>query len=69
MMLLVTDVVIAKIINFMSMQVYQAKISKTDNFWSIKLSNEMVLSLGTLDVILEKTSEGILIKPSPIVPP
>lgn len=50
-------------------QVYQVKISKIGNSKGIRLPKEMVLSLGTLDVILEKTSEGILIKPSPIVPP
>ncbi|MEO7315399.1 MAG: hypothetical protein ABIW47_09445 [Ginsengibacter sp.] len=51
------------------MQVYQVKISKIGNSWGVRLPKEMVLSLGTTDVILERTSEGILIKPSPIVPP
>ena len=51
------------------MQVYLVKISKIGNSWGVRLPKEMVLSLGTTDVILERTSEGILIKPSPIVPP
>ena len=50
-------------------QIYQVKISKIGNSKGIRLPKEMVLSLGTLDVILEKTSEGILIKPSSKVPP
>jgi antitoxin component of MazEF toxin-antitoxin module len=51
------------------MQVYQVKISKIGNSWGVRLPKEMVLSLGTTDVILERTSESTLIKPSPIVPP
>ena len=50
-------------------QVYQVKISKIGNSRGVRLPKELVLSLGTSDVILERTSEGILIKPSPIVPP
>ena len=50
-------------------QVYQVKISRIGNSKGIRLPKELVLSLGTTDVILEKTEEGILIKPSPTVPP
>lgn len=62
--------VITKVITFVTMQqIYQVKISKIGNSRGVRLPKELVLSLGTSDVILERTSEGILIKPSPIVPP
>jgi hypothetical protein len=35
----------------------------------VRLPKELALSLGTSEVTLEKTTEGILIKPAPAIPP
>jgi antitoxin component of MazEF toxin-antitoxin module len=50
-------------------QTYPARISKIGNSKGVRLPKELVLSLGTTEVILEQISEGILIKPAPAVPP
>lgn len=50
-------------------QIYRARISRIGNSKGVRLPKEMVLSLGSTDVILESTPEGILIKPAPKIPP
>lgn len=50
-------------------QIYHAQISKIGNSKGVRLPKELALSLGTTEVILEQTSDGILIKPAPKVPP
>lgn len=48
---------------------YYTKILKIENSKGVRIPEEMILSLGTSDVILEKTIDGILIKPLIKVPP
>ena len=48
---------------------YQTKITQIGNSKGVRLPKEFVLSLGTTDVVLEQTDNGILIKPAPAVPP
>lgn len=48
---------------------YHARISAIGNSQGVRLPKELALSLGTKDVILLQTDEGILIKPAPVVPP
>lgn len=48
---------------------YYAKITQIGNSKGVRLPKELALSLGTTEVILEPTADGILIKPAPAVPP
>jgi antitoxin MazE len=48
---------------------FNARITQIGNSKGVRLPKELALSLGTTEVILEQTPEGILIKPAPIVPP
>jgi len=48
---------------------YRAKITQIGNSKGVRLPKEFALSLGTTEVILEQTSDGILIKPAPAIPP
>jgi len=48
---------------------YHARITQIGNSKGVRLPKELALSLGTSEVILEQTAEGILIKPAPAVPP
>ena len=50
-------------------QTYHAKITQIGNSKGVRLPKELALSLGTTDVILEQTVDGILIKPAPAIPP
>ncbi len=50
-------------------QTYHAKITQIGNSKGVRLPKELTLSLGTTDVILEQTADGILIKPAPAIPP
>ncbi len=50
-------------------QTYQARITRIGNSKGVRLPKELALSLGTSEVILEKTAEGILIKARPAIPP
>ena len=50
-------------------QTYHARITKIGNSKGVRLPKELALSLGTTEVILEQTVEGILIKPAPAIPP
>ncbi len=50
-------------------QTYRARITKIGNSKGVRLPKELALSLGTAEVILEQTVEGILIKPAPAIPP
>ena len=50
-------------------QTYHAHITQVGNSKGVRLPKELALSLGTTEVILEQTSEGILIKPAPAIPP
>ena len=48
---------------------YHARITQIGNSKGVRLPKELALSLGTTEVILEQTPEGILIRPKPGVPP
>ena len=50
-------------------QTYHARITQIGNSKGVRLPKELALSLGTMQVILEQTMEGILIKPAPAIPP
>jgi len=50
-------------------QIYRARITQIGNSKGVRLPKELALSLGTTEVILEQTVEGILIKPAPAIPP
>jgi virulence-associated protein VagC len=50
-------------------QTYRARITQIGNSKGVRLPKELAMSLGTTEVILEQTAEGILIKPSPSIPP
>ncbi len=50
-------------------QTYRARITQIGNSKGVRLPKELALSLGTAEVTLEKTLEGILIKPAPAIPP
>ncbi|HEY8781048.1 MAG TPA: AbrB/MazE/SpoVT family DNA-binding domain-containing protein [Mucilaginibacter sp.] len=50
-------------------QTYRARITQIGNSKGVRLPKELAVSLGTTEVILEQTGEGILIKPAPAVPP
>ena len=50
-------------------QTYHARITQIGNSKGVRLPKELALSLGTTEVILEQTLEGILIKPAPAIPP
>jgi len=50
-------------------QIYQARITQIGNSKGVRLPKELAMSLGTTEVVLERTSEGILIKPAPAIPP
>lgn len=48
---------------------YYARVTQIGNSKGVRLPKELALSLGTTEVILEPTADGILIKPAPTVPP
>jgi virulence-associated protein VagC len=48
---------------------YRARITQIGNSKGVRLPKELALSLGTSEVTLEQTSEGILIKPASAIPP
>jgi antitoxin MazE len=48
---------------------YHARITQIGNSKGVRLPKELALSLGTTEVTLEQTIEGILIKPAPAIPP
>lgn len=48
---------------------YYARITQIGNSKGVRLPKELALSLGTTEVILEPTADGILIKPASTVPP
>ena len=48
---------------------YQTKITQIGNSKGIRLPKEFVINLGTDDVILEQTENGILIKPVQVIAP
>jgi len=52
---------------------YATNISCQDNTnrepKGVRLPKELALSLGTTEVVLEQTTEGILIRPAPAIPP
>ena len=50
-------------------QTYRARITKIGNSKGVRLPKELALSLGTAEVLLEQTADGILIKPAPAIPP
>ena len=50
-------------------QTYHARITQIGNSKGVRLPKELALSLGTTEVTLEQTIEGILIKPAPAIPP
>jgi virulence-associated protein VagC len=50
-------------------QTYHARITQIGNSKGVRLPKELALSLGTTEVILEQTLDGILIKPAPAIPP
>jgi antitoxin component of MazEF toxin-antitoxin module len=50
-------------------QIYRARITQIGNSKGVRLPKELVLSLGTTEVTLEQTNEGILIKPASVIPP
>jgi antitoxin component of MazEF toxin-antitoxin module len=49
--------------------VYRTRITKIGNSKGVRLPKELVLSLNSLEVIIEKTENGILIKPATEIPP
>ncbi|HWZ04286.1 MAG TPA: AbrB/MazE/SpoVT family DNA-binding domain-containing protein [Mucilaginibacter sp.] len=49
-------------------QTYRARITKIGNSKGVRLPKELALSLGTTEVTLEQTREGILIKPASTIP-
>jgi len=51
------------------MQTYHAKITQIGNSKGVRLPKELALSLGSTEVTLEQTPEGILIKAAPAIPP
>ena len=51
------------------LQKYYARVTQIGNSKGVRLPKELVLSLGSTEVVLEQTSEGILIKPTNTVPP
>jgi len=48
---------------------YRARITKIGNSKGVRLPKELVLSLNSSQVTLEKTKNGILIKSATAVPP
>jgi antitoxin MazE len=50
-------------------QIHRARITQIGNSKGVRLPKELALSLGTTEVVLEQTPEGILIKPAPTIPP
>lgn len=50
-------------------KIYPARITQICYSQGVRLPKELALSLGTTEVILEQTADGILIKPAPTVPP
>lgn len=48
---------------------YRAHITKIGNSKGVRLPKELVLSLNSSEVTLEKTENGILIKPATEIPP
>ena len=50
-------------------QIHRARITQIGNSKGVRLPKELALSLGTTEVILQQTEEGILIKPAPAIPP
>jgi antitoxin component of MazEF toxin-antitoxin module len=54
---------------YIMQQTYRARITKIGNSKGVRLPKVLALSLGTTEVTLEKTVEGILIKPAPAIPP
>lgn len=51
------------------MQIYRARITKIGNSKGIRIPKELVSTLNTTEVMLEKTDNGILIKPAFEIPP
>ena len=48
---------------------YYARVTQIGNSKGVRLPKELALSLGTTEIILEQTNEGILIKPAHKIPP
>lgn len=48
---------------------YYARVTQIGNSKGVRLPKDLVMSLGTTEVILEKTPQGILIKPVSAIPP
>ncbi|MEO6820705.1 MAG: AbrB/MazE/SpoVT family DNA-binding domain-containing protein [Ginsengibacter sp.] len=51
------------------MQIYRARITKIGNSKGIRIPKELVSTLNCTEVMLEKTDNGILIKPAFEIPP
>ena len=48
---------------------YHARVTQIGNSKGVRLPKALALSLGTTEVILEQTTQGILIKPAHKIPP
>lgn len=51
------------------LKTYPAKITKIGNSKGVRLPKEIALFLGTDNVLLEVTKEGVLIRPAPAIEP